>query len=191
MTEPATSSDVSRNRSRWKWFLALGALLLVLGIAGVTVAGLLELTSLLVFGPMLLASSVIQLLTSFLADKGTERLRHFAAAGLEAVLGFVIMFHPPQSLGGIVALIAIFLIVSGLIRLARVLVARSPARAWSVMTGVVALLLGISVWIGWPFGKLWFVGICIAIDFICHGVSWSALALAERKPHSNVGPGVP
>src|SRR5207302_2002190 len=85
------------------------------------------------------------------------------------------LLNPPQSLGGLVALIAIFLIVSGLVRLARVLVTQSRGRAWTVMTGVVALLLGISVWIGWPFGKLWFVGICIAIDFICHGVSWSAL----------------
>src|SRR5207237_8185693 len=106
----------------------------------------------------------------------------FCRRGLEAVLGFVIMVHPPQSLGGLVALIAVFLIVSGLVRLARVLVTRSPGRPWTVMTGAVALLLGISVWIGWPVGKLWFVGICIAIDFICHGVSWSALALAERTP---------
>src|ERR1700720_1776386 len=106
MSEPAT-----RNRSRWKWFLALGALLVVLGIAGVTVASLLELTSLLVFGPMLLASSAIQLLTSFMAEKGAESLRHFAAAALEAVLGFVIMAYPPQSLGGLIALVAIFLIV--------------------------------------------------------------------------------
>ncbi len=182
MTEPAISPDVSRNRSRWKWFLALGALLVVLGIAGVTVAGLLEMTSLLVFGPMLLASSIVQLMMSFLAEKGTESLRHFAAAGLEAALGFVIMVHPPQSLGGLVALIAIFLIVSGLVRLARVLVTRTPGRAWTVMTAIVAVLLGISVWVGWPVGKLWFVGVCIAIDFIFHGVSWSALAVAERKP---------
>jgi hypothetical protein len=44
------------------------------------------------------------------------------------------------------------------------------------------VLLGISVWIGWPVDKLWFVGLCIAIDFLCHGLSWSALALTEGKP---------
>ena len=29
-------------------------------------------------------------------------------------------------------------------------------------------------------GGLWLVGLCIAVDLLCHGVSWSALALAER-----------
>jgi len=50
------------------------------------------------------------------------------------------------------------------------------------MTGVMAVLLGIAVWICRPVVGLWFVGLCIAVDFICHGIGWSALALAERKP---------
>src|SRR5262249_49795139 len=167
---------------RWKWFLGLGAILLVLGIAGISVASLLQLTSLLVFGPLLLASSIIQLLTAFFAEKRKESLLHFAAAGLEAVLGFFIMANPLQKVVGLIALVAIFLIVIGLARLARSLATQSRGRAWIFVTGVIALLLGISVWIEGPIAKLGFVGLCIAIDFLCHGVSWSALALAERKP---------
>ena len=37
MTELATSSQVTEHRPRWKWFLAAGALLLALGLAGITV----------------------------------------------------------------------------------------------------------------------------------------------------------
>jgi uncharacterized membrane protein HdeD (DUF308 family) len=182
MTEPATSSQVTEHRARWKWFLALGVILLVLGIAGTSVATLLQLTSLLVFGPLLLASSILQLLTAFFTEKRKESLLHFAAAGLEAVLAFFVMANPPERIIGLITLVAIFLIVIGLARLARSLATQSRRRAWTVMTGFVALLLGVSVWIGWPFSKLWFVGLCIAIDFLCQGVSWSALALAERKP---------
>ena len=68
MSEQATSSRVSEHRVRWKWFLALGVVLLVLGLAGVSVASLLELTSLLVFGPLLLASSIVQLLTALFGE---------------------------------------------------------------------------------------------------------------------------
>jgi uncharacterized membrane protein HdeD (DUF308 family) len=49
------------------------------------------------------------------------------------------------------------------------------------MTGVAAVVLGICVWLGLPVSKLWVVGLCLAVDFICHGISWSAIALAERK----------
>jgi uncharacterized membrane protein HdeD (DUF308 family) len=182
MAELTTLSRGSEHHARWKWFLASGVVLLLLGLTGAGATTLLELTSLLVFGPMLLASSLIQLLTAFFAEKGKERLLHLTAAGLEAVLGFFIMAHPLERMISLIALVAIFLIVGGLIRLTRLLATRSRGRAWVVMTGAVALLLGVSVWMGWPLARPWFVGLCIAVDFLCHGVSWSALALAERKP---------
>jgi uncharacterized membrane protein HdeD (DUF308 family) len=182
MTQLTTLPPASGHSVRWKWFLALGVVLLLLGLAGTGAATLLEITSLLVFGPLLLASSLIQLLTAFFAEKDKDRLLHFTAAGLEAVLGFFIMAHPLQSEVRLIALIAIFLIVGGLVRLARALATQSRGRAWVVLTGVVALLLGISAWIGWSVAKPWIVGLCIAVDFLCHGLCWSAVALAERKP---------
>ena len=50
------------------------------------------------------------------------------------------------------------------------------------MAGVAALLLAVSVSIGWPDAGAWFVGLCIALDLIFHGLSWSALAWTERNP---------
>ena len=113
MTTPADSSRQPKHRFRWQWFLALGAILLVLGMTGISVAALLQLTSLLVFGPLLLVSSLLQLLTAFFAEERKESLLHFGAAGLEAVLGFFIMVNPPEKLIGLITLIAIFLIVIG------------------------------------------------------------------------------
>jgi uncharacterized membrane protein HdeD (DUF308 family) len=143
---------------------------------------LMELTSVVVFGPMLLASSIIQFLTAFFAEERKESLLHFAAAGLEAAFGLVIITNPFERIVDVIALFAIFFMVIGLVRLARLLATHSRGRAWTVMTSVVALLLGISLWIGGPAAKLGFVALCIAVDFLCHGVTWSALALAERKP---------
>jgi uncharacterized membrane protein HdeD (DUF308 family) len=180
MSELTTSSQVIEHRARRKWFLAIGAFLLALGAAGVGVTTLPELTSALVLGPLVLASSLFLLLTALFAAKRKERLLHFAAAGLEAILGFLIMTHPLHGLVSLLALIAIYFLVIGLVRLARSLATGPRGRGWTVMTGVMALLLGLSVWIGWPVAELWFVGLCVAVDFISHGVSWSALALAGQ-----------
>jgi uncharacterized membrane protein HdeD (DUF308 family) len=182
MTEATVSSQPIGQGGRRKWFLALAAVLLVLAAAGIGVATVLQLSSLLIFGPLLLVSSAVQLVFAFFAEKGKESLLHFIAAGLEAALAFFIMANPPERVIGLITLIGLFLIIIGLARLARSLVTQSRGRAWILVTGAVALLLGISVWRGGPAAKLGFVGLCIALDFLCQGISWSALALMERRP---------
>jgi uncharacterized membrane protein HdeD (DUF308 family) len=165
--------------SRWKWFLALGVMLLLLGLAGAGATTLLELSSLLVFGPMLLASSILQMFIAFFTEKGKESFLHLASAGLEAILGSLIMAHLFVMIADLVTLIAAILMVTGLLRLARSLVRHSHGRRWTLMAGGGALVLGICVWLKVPVSGLWFVGLCIALDFICHGVSWTAIGLAE------------
>ena len=135
----------------------------------------------LVFVPLLFASSLIQLLTAFFAVKGKESLLHIGAADLEAIVAFILMGYPYLVLSNLVVLIAILLMLSGLIRLARALVTHSPGRHWMLLAGMAALVLTFCVWLRLPISQLWFVGLCVAIDFICHGVSWSAVALAERR----------
>jgi uncharacterized membrane protein HdeD (DUF308 family) len=171
----------STHRSR-KWFLALGVTLVILGIAGIGVASFLEATSVLFLAPLLLVSSIIQVLTAFFAEKGKERNLHYAAAGLEAVFGFAVMANPFQTIAGLILMAAILWIVIGVIRLARSTLAEAHARWWIVMTGAVAVLIGITLVTGWSPARLWVIAVCIAADFICHGISWSAVAMTERKP---------
>ena len=183
MTTPSPlAQETNGQPSRWRWFSALGVILLLLGLAGAGFTTLLNLSSLLIFGPMLLVSSILQLFTAFLAEKGKESILHLVSAGLEAVLGFLIMLHPFVAVADLVVLVASVLIVSGTVRLARSLVTHSPGRAWTWMAGGGALVLGICVWLRLPVSGLWFVGLCIALDFICHGASWTAIGLAEGKP---------
>jgi uncharacterized membrane protein HdeD (DUF308 family) len=167
--------------SRWKWFLGLGIVLLALGLASAGASTLLELTSLLLFGPLLLVSSLLQLLTASFAEKGKECVLHLAAAGLELILGGLIMAHPLPVVTDLVVVVAVLLIAVGLVRLARSLVMHSPGRVWASLAGVAAIVLGVCVWLKVPVSGLWFVGLCLALDFLCHGASWSVLAFAERN----------
>jgi uncharacterized membrane protein HdeD (DUF308 family) len=168
-------------RRRWRWFLGLGLALLALGVAALGSATLLELASVLVLGPLVLVSSAMQLMTAFMTEEKTEARLHYGAAALEAFLGFLVMGRPFESMASLAGVVAVFFVVIGLARLARSLAASSRRRAWAVLSGVVALLLGISLWLGQPAEALFFVAMCIAIDLLCHGVCWSAVAMAERR----------
>ncbi len=182
MAELTMSPQATDRNRRRKWLLALGVGLLLLGLAGVGATTLLGLAATLVFGPLLLASSLFQFLTAFIAGTGPGRFLQYAAAGLEATLGFLIMAHPVAGLTDMVVVIAAFLMAIGLVRVVRSLVPHSPGRAWAFAAGGAALVLGLCVWLQWPVPGPWLVGLCLALDFICHGVSWSAVALAEGKP---------
>jgi uncharacterized membrane protein HdeD (DUF308 family) len=186
MTTLTTTSPGTEHSARRRWFLALGVVLLLLGLAGGGASTLMEFTSLLVFGPLLLASSGIQLMTAFFAEKGKDRLLHYGAAVLEMVLGFFVMAQPSQGVVSLLAWVAILMIASGVVRLARSFATPARGRVWTALAGVIALLLGLVVWIRWPVADLWLVGSCIAVDFACHGVSWVAIAAAERKPLQEV-----
>ena len=73
MAQSTISSPTTEHRARRRWFQALGAFLFVLRTAGIGVAALPEATAALVFGPLILASSLFQLATAFLAEKARKR----------------------------------------------------------------------------------------------------------------------
>jgi uncharacterized membrane protein HdeD (DUF308 family) len=185
MSTMTTSSCSIESSGRWKWFLALATLLFLLGIASAGAAAFLELTSVLLFGPLLLTSSIMQLVMAMFAEK-RETLLHFAAACAELVLGLVIMAWPPQNVVRLITLVAFCLVVIGLTRLAHSLAVHSRHQGWMSVTGAVALLLGILVgvcqWLHLPVRGTSLIAICLAVDFLCHGASWAAAALIERTP---------
>ena len=177
----ATPQEIA-HPARWKWFLALGVLLVLLGLAAAGATTLLKLTSLVLFSPLLFASGIIQMVIALFSERGKDFLLHLLAGGIEATFGYLIIAYPVEGVADVAMLVAIFLTVSGLVRLARAVVTHSPGRVWTFMAAGGALILGVCIWLKLPVTGLWFVGLCIALDFVCHGVSWSAVALAERKP---------
>lgn len=182
MTQPSPASLEEKRRIRRKWFLALGVLLLLLGAAAAGATTFLQLTATLVLGPILIASGVIQIMVGFLTTDRKEATLHLLASGIEAVFGFCLMAQPYQTVVSLSVLTGVFLLLAAIARLVRSLRSRSFERGWIAMAGVAALLLAVSVSLGWPDAGPWFVGLCIALDLLCHGLSWSALAWTERNP---------
>src|SRR4051812_38167033 len=93
----ATISSPSRGverTARRKRFLALGVVLILLGLAGAGASAFLELTSLLVFAPLLLASGVIQILIALTSARGKDRLLHLVAVVPEGALGLYLLADP-------------------------------------------------------------------------------------------------
>lgn len=99
--------------------------------------------------------------------------------------------------------LGILVLVAGLIAFANLLIATvasvlyvgvrmRPLHGWGwlVASGVVTMLVGVLIVLGWPSNALWILGMFLAIDLTFMGVALLSLALALRRAIRSA-PGTP
>jgi uncharacterized membrane protein HdeD (DUF308 family) len=172
------------SQGSWRWLLVLGVGLILFGVVALGSAVLMELLALLVLGPLLMASGILQVLLAFFARRPKEAPLHLAAAALNFVIGFLVLVHPRDTVGDLMLVLAAFLLVAGVSRILSSLFFRFRSWGWILGAGIVAVILGLIVWKEGSFRGLWLVAACVGVDFIAHGVSW--VALSQRSTGSSL-----
>jgi uncharacterized membrane protein HdeD (DUF308 family) len=180
---PATNSshELHPLRDQWWCFLALGISLVVLGVLAVGSPLIATVTAVEVFGFLLLAGGAIQIVSSFWAGKWSGMLLHLLVGVLYSIVGFMIFDAPLENTLLLTKLLAIFLIVSGIFRIAAALIQRFPDWGWVMLNGGIALILGVMINRQWPGSSAWVIGLFIGIEMIFNGWAWIMLALGLRK----------
>ncbi len=174
----------------WRPFLVLGLVVFLLGAVALG-STLLDLASFLVFAPVFLGAGILEVFIAFLFRSGKEALLSLLAAGLNMVLGFLILANP--HLGGleISLAIALVLIAFGLVSAGRAYAARKSQGWWLLVAGLAALLLAACVWLRWPLPGFWFIGVCLGLDLLVYGMMESASSLTVREFQESRGLGKP
>ncbi|HEY7211708.1 MAG TPA: HdeD family acid-resistance protein [Bryobacteraceae bacterium] len=168
-------------RKSWKWLLALGILLVILGVIAVADAFAATVASMIFFGWVLVIAGIAQAVQAFRHRESGHLLLHVLNAVLALVVGLLLLGNPLVGALVLTLLLAAYFTVAGVFRI--VAGAKTPVRgrAWIIVSGVVTLLLGILIWLHWPVSALWIIGLYIGIDLIFAGWSQIMLALALRK----------
>ena len=188
---PATwTYSIDDARRLWKWFLALGIGLILLGIVALGASVVVTLASVVLFGALLLMSGTIQTVQAFQMRQSGGFTLHLLAGVFDLVIGVLLVTHPMAGALALTLLLAAFFLVGGLFRSVTVLSLRFLNWGWSLVGGMISVLLGLLLWMEWPESGLWFIGLCIGIDMIFHGWGWVMLALAYREGH-RTGSSVP
>jgi len=97
------------------------------------------------------------------------------------VAGFVIIEQPENSAVQLTLIIAFFLIVSGIFRIAFALSERFTGWPWVLLNGGINLLLGLLIYKQWPDSGLWVIGLFVGIEMIFNGWAWIMLAVSIRR----------
>lgn len=170
--------SVSKN---WGTFLALGLLLVVLGVAVISSSFYATIFSVIFFGLLVLCAGIVQIVQAFMARKWSGLLLSLLLGVLYIVTGFLCVARPTAAAVTITFWIAAFCFIAGAFRMLSALVMRFDQWGWIFFNGLVTFILGLMIWADWPISGLWVIGLFVGVDMILSGWSWILLSLSARE----------
>jgi len=165
-------------RGSWGWFLFLGIALTILGVACIVFNITATLTTVLVFGWLLLIGGGVALIQSFSTGTWGGFFLYLLSALLRGFTGYLLVRYPLMAAETLTLVLASFFIVGGLFRAIGSGMAKFPRWGWGVFSGVVSVALGVMVIWQWPVTGIWFIGLAIGVDLIVDGVAVCSFASA-------------
>jgi uncharacterized membrane protein HdeD (DUF308 family) len=182
-TARASRAD-ARNQvtsDNWIWFLVLGVACIILGAIALGSMVLFAVVSLVMLGSLLVVGGAFALASAFRAGSIAGMIMELILAAMLIGTGLRLILQPLAGLLAVTALIASYIFLAGLLRAAFAVLDRGRRWVWTLVGGLVSMLLGMLVWLGWPVTGLFAIGLFIGADLIVSGVSWIAAALAARR----------
>jgi uncharacterized membrane protein HdeD (DUF308 family) len=187
MTQPRANeaglqtAGLEELRRSWGWYVALGIALVILGTIALGRTFLMTVASVLFFGWLLIIGGVMESVHAFWRKKWIGFVVDFLLGILYVVVGFMVVANPGASAVALTLLIAMVLIFRGIFRFVAALAVRPPSWGWSLLSGLVGVLLGILIWRQWPLSGLWVIGLFVGIEMIFSGWSLLMLGLAAKN----------
>ncbi|MCX7305467.1 MAG: HdeD family acid-resistance protein [Hyphomicrobiales bacterium] len=163
-------------RSKWGWFVALGVMMLIVGV--IALGNLLAATiaSVYLVGIMMLFAGGFEIAHSFGVKTWGGFFWWLLSGLLYAFAGVVTFTNPLLASAVLTLLLAVSLVASGLVRgwIGYKHWSRNGS-GWIMAAAVITVLCGLVIAARWPVNSLWVLGMFLAIDMIFQG--WTAIAL--------------
>ncbi len=167
---------------RWGWFVALGIVLIALGVIAWFEVVAVTLVSTIFIGAALLVGGIVELVHAF----ATKDWSHFLLNALIGVLwivgGGLIMLEPVAGTLVLTIMIAAALVVGGIIRGVIAIQHREMQGWWLLLLGgIVSVVVGVMLYATLPWSGLWVLGTLVAVELVINGVAWLQFGLGLRR----------
>lgn len=170
--------DLAVLRGNWLWFVLLGVALIILGVIALGSLVVATLATAVALGLLLLISGVAETAGAFWTRGWSGFFLHLLSGVLSIVVGVLFIRAPIDAVLVMTLLLALFLLVGGIFRIVSALMYRFSAWGWPLLSGIIDLILGVMIWLGWPATAFWVIGLFVGISLIFRGVNWIGLGAA-------------
>lgn len=163
------------------WYLLLGISLVALGTLAIIFSFISTIFSVVYLGIFLVIVGFMEIIQSFKLSHWSSFFLHLFLGVLYMVGGLFIALNPVLNALSLTLLLAIFFVVSGVLKLIFSFSKRIPHKGWMVINGLLTLVLGALIWAQWPTSGLWVIGTLVGIDTLFTGWTWIMLAIEAKK----------
>lgn len=164
-----------------------GIIFAILGFLAVALPGISTLSVELFIGWLLIFGGIFQLYRTFKSSSHSPGYVGYLLTGfLYLIFGILLIIFPIAGVFSLTILLMIFFIAEGIAKI--ILGAQlRPFRRWGwfILNGVLALIMAVIIWAGWPGTAFWVLGLLVGINMIFFGISLIFLALGIPRIDSN------
>jgi uncharacterized membrane protein HdeD (DUF308 family) len=160
---------------------ALGVVLVLAGLVGLVYTAVATLTSMLLFGWLLLIGGVVGVLHAVQSRDGHFFWLGVVVAALNFAAGVVVLRMPEAAAEALTMFAALLFLTGGVFRLVGSLVVRGPQFGWTLVQGAFGLFLGVLVLLSWPSGSQYAIGAFFSLALLFDGLGLIATGFGGRR----------
>jgi uncharacterized membrane protein HdeD (DUF308 family) len=180
--ESAIEAARAQIRQNWGWFLAMGIVFVLAGLAAIAFPLLSTIATKIFLGWIFLVGGVLMIVHSFSSSRWQGFLLGLLIGVLYVVAGGWLAFFPFTGIITLTILLAALFLAEGVLEVIMALRVRPhEGWIWLLLSGLVAAVVGIMVAMGLPSSATWAIGLLTGINLLMTGASFIALALAGRR----------
>ena len=188
LVEKMVDLNIKAVHERWGWFMALGILMIALGMVAIGAPFGSGVAVDLVVGWLLVISGIAHGIHAFQAAGWRGGLVQFLCGLLYVGVGVMMIVHPIAGLLALTATVLVYFIVSGILKIILAIrVQNLPQRGWVTLSGILSMVLAIYIGAHFPTSALWVIGLLFGIEMIFSGWAFVMIALAARRAKEGQG----
>lgn len=173
-------SIIERLRHRWGWFVAVGVLITLLGLAALLLVVSATIASVFAIAIFMIVAGGAEIVMGFNAHNWCRFFLWIFGGLAYVVVGAFALAQPLMAAAVFTLVLGASMAATGFIRIYVGTHLGPGARAPVIFAGFVTSAVGIIILIGWPANSFVVLGLLLGLDLMFWGVSWIALGLRLR-----------
>jgi uncharacterized membrane protein HdeD (DUF308 family) len=196
MTQQFSQADIDRAvaaakqtvADNWGWFLTLGIVLVVAGIAAIMFPLVSTIAAKIALGWIFLAAGVVMIIHAFSIQRWGGFLMELLLGVLYLVAGGWLAFFPLTGIVTLTILLAALFLAEGVVEVIMGFRVRPhEGWGWLVFSGLIAVAVGLLIAAELPSSAVWAIGLLVGVNLLSTGISFIVLALAGKRGTAPAG----